>query len=434
VGTFFDEQRLNRDEIIALFEDKEFATMLKRKLSLFISTSLLVLALSACFPARQGAQSPQEMIETAAYATVSVQQTQMAFEELVLQLTRIAQATETPEAPTQAPVMNTSEPQQPSPTASPTMVIPSLTPLPPIATLLPPTPTPIPCLAAQFISDVTVPDGTVIKPNQAFTKTWRLKNMGSCSWTTDFDIVFVGGNAMGAPAAVDIVTTVRPGEMADFSVSMVAPANPGTYRSNWQLRNGSGTIFGLGSAGDKAFWAEIKVEEYSGSWDPAKGLDFAHNYCQAEWRTGAGLIGCPSTASDYNNGSVMRSNTPKLEGGYQDDEPAIILIPSKGDGGYIAGRFPSFTVKTGDRFTGLIGCMHDTPKCDVTFELLYKVVDSSDSGKLGDWIEVNDGNWTRLNVDLDFLADKKVEITLRVKNNGNNQDDRVFWLVPIINR
>jgi hypothetical protein len=328
------------------------------------------------------------------------------------------------------PVGNTPE-GQPTVSASPTVFIPSVTPFP---TSLPPTPTPIPCLAAQFISDVNIPDGTVLKSNQVFTKTWRLKNMGSCTWTTDFDMVFVGGNALGAPAAVDIITAIRPGEVADFSVTMVAPANPGTYRSNWQLRNGSGTIFGLGPAGDKAFWVEIKVEEYSGAWDPAKMLDFAHNYCQAEWRTGAGFIGCPSSGSDFNDGSVTRSSAPKLEGGYQDDEPAIIVIPNKGDSGYISGRFPPFTVKAGDRFTSLIGCMYDTPKCDVTFELLYKNVDSGESGKLGEWQEVNDGKWTQLDVELNFLADKKVEITLRVKNNGNNQDDRVFWLAPIIKR
>jgi hypothetical protein len=418
-----------------LIEDKEHAIMSKRRLPFWIFASVLVLILSACFPTPQGADmTPQEMIETAAYATVSAQQTQTAFEELVLELTRIAQASTTPVAPTGEPIVNTPEQEQPAATATPTVVIPSITPLPPTPTFLPPTPTPVPCLAAQFISDVNVPDGTVMKPNQAFTKTWRLKNMGSCTWTTDFDLVFVGGNAIGAPAAVDIVTSVRPGEVADFSVSMVAPANPGTYRSNWQLRNGSGTIFGLGSSGDKAFWVEIKVEEYSGSWDPAKMLDFAHNYCQAEWRTGTGFIGCPSSGSDYDNGSVTRTNSPKLEGGYQDDEPAIIVIPNKGDSGYISGRYPSFTVKTGDRFTALIGCMNDTPKCDVTFELLYKIVDGGETGKLGDWQEVNDGKWTKLDVDLGFLADKKVEITLRVKNNGSNQDDRVFWLAPIIKR
>jgi hypothetical protein len=408
--------------------------MFTRRLPLWIFASLLVLALSACFPTPQGSQDPQEMIETAAYATVSAQQTQIAFDSLVFELTRIAGVTSTPQAPTNTPVENTAQPGQPTATASPTVFVPSVTPFPPTPTQLPPTPTPIPCLAAQFISDVSVPDGTVMKPNQGFTKTWRLKNMGSCTWTTDFDMVFVGGNAMGAPAAVDIVTAIRPGEVADFSVSMVAPANPGTYRSNWQLRNGSGAVFGLGASGDKAFWVEIKVEEYSGSWDQAKMLDFAHNYCQAEWRTGTGFIGCPSSSSDYNNGSVSRSSSPKLEGGYQDDEPAIIVIPNKGDSGYISGRFPSFTVKSGDRFTSLIGCMYDTPKCDVTFEVLYKVLDGGENGKLGEWNEVNDGNWTKVDVDLNFLVDKKVELTLRIKNNGSNQDDRVFWLAPIIKR
>jgi hypothetical protein len=412
--------------------------MFTRKYPLWIFVSMLVLVLSACFPSPQNSSSAQEMIETAAYATVSVQQTQTAFDSLVIELTRIAQATSNPAGPTDTvvdptdtPVENSTQAPQPTATASPTVFIPSITPIP---TQLPPTPTPIPCLAAQFVSDVNTPDGTVLKPNQSFTKTWRLKNMGSCTWTTDFDMVFVGGNAMSAPAAVDIVTAIRPGEVADFSVTMVAPANPGTYRSNWQLRNGSGTIFGLGSSGDKAFWVEIKVEEYSGSWDPAKMLDFAFNYCQAEWRTGTGFIGCPSSASDYNNGSVSRTNSPKLEGGYLDDESAIVVIPNKGDSGYISGRFPSFTVKDGDRFTSLIGCMYDTPKCDVTFELLYKVIDSGENGKLGDWQELNEGNWTKLDVDLSFLKDKKVEITLKVKNNGSNQDDRVFWLAPIIKR
>jgi hypothetical protein len=419
-----------------LIEEKEKVIMFMRKLPLLIIISMLVLILSACFPSPQGSQDPQEMIETAAFATVSAQQTQIAFDALVAELTRIAQPSNTPEAPAQptpSPVESSPIPDQPTATASPTVFIPSITPLPPTPTALPPTPTLVPCLAAQFISDVNTPDGTIMKPNQGFTKTWRLKNMGSCTWTTDFDIVFVGGNSLSAPAAVDIVTAVRPGEVADFSVAMVAPANPGTYRSNWQLRNGSGTIFGLGSGGDKAFWVEIKVEEYSGSWDSTKMLDFAFNYCQAEWRTGTGFIGCPSSGSDYNNGSVIRSNTPKLEGGYQDDESAIIVIPNKGDSGYISGRFPSFTVKEGDRFTSLIGCMYDTPKCDVTFELHYKVVDG-ENGKLGEWQEVNDGKWTKLDVDLSFLKDKKVEITLRVKNNGSNQDDRVFWLAPIIKR
>jgi len=35
------------------------------------------------------------------------------------------------------------------------------------------------CDWAQFISDVTVPDGTKYEPGATFKKTWRLKNIGT---------------------------------------------------------------------------------------------------------------------------------------------------------------------------------------------------------------------------------------------------------------
>jgi len=44
-------------------------------------------------------------------------------------------------------------------------------------------PPPAGCDRAQFISDVTVPDGTTFAPGATFTKTWRLKNSGTCTWT-----------------------------------------------------------------------------------------------------------------------------------------------------------------------------------------------------------------------------------------------------------
>ena len=65
---------------------------------------------------------------------------------------------------------------------------------PPTVTGTPPTPTvtntpgtvtvtvaPSSCDKAQFIADVTVRDGTIMSPGQTFTKTWRLKNVGTCA-------------------------------------------------------------------------------------------------------------------------------------------------------------------------------------------------------------------------------------------------------------
>ncbi len=127
-----------------------------------------------------------------------------------------------------------------------------------------PTPsnTPIPCNLAKFISDVTVPDGTIFEPGETFTKTWRLKNVGSCAWTSGYDIVFSGGDAMDAPASVQLTAgTVNPGQNVDVSVDMTAPAAEGTYRGNWRLREPGDELFGIENSSSGLFWVEIEVKE-----------------------------------------------------------------------------------------------------------------------------------------------------------------------------
>ena len=125
-----------------------------------------------------------------------------------------------------------------------------------------PSETPIPCNLAKFISDVTVPDGTIFEPGETFTKTWRLKNVGSCAWTSGYDIVFSGGDAMDAPASVQLTAgTVNPGQNVDVSVDMTAPASEGTYRGNWKLREPGDELFGIENSSSGLFWVEIEVED-----------------------------------------------------------------------------------------------------------------------------------------------------------------------------
>jgi hypothetical protein len=129
-----------------------------------------------------------------------------------------------------------------------------------------PTPTPtsttVPCNLAQFITDVTVPDGTVYEPGDVFDKTWRLKNVGSCAWTAGYEIVFAGGDAMDAPSAVSVTAgTVNPGQSVDITVTMTAPADEGTYRGNWRMRDPSDVIFDIQNSSSGMFWVEIEVEE-----------------------------------------------------------------------------------------------------------------------------------------------------------------------------
>lgn len=123
-----------------------------------------------------------------------------------------------------------------------------------------PSDTPIPCNLARFVSDVSIPDGTIFGPGETFTKTWRLKNVGSCAWTSGYDFVFSGGDAMDAPASVQLTSgTVNPGQNVDISVDLTAPATSGTFRGNWQLRDPSDVIFGIENSTSGLFWVEIVV-------------------------------------------------------------------------------------------------------------------------------------------------------------------------------
>jgi len=93
------------------------------------------------------------------------------------------------------------------------------------------------------VADVTVPDNTEFAPGAAFTKVWRVGNSGTCTWEAGTQLVFVSGEPLGGPAAVD-VPAVAPDSNTDVSVDLVAPATPGTYRSTWQLQSPEGVRFG----------------------------------------------------------------------------------------------------------------------------------------------------------------------------------------------
>ncbi len=153
--------------------------------------------------------------------------------------------------PTVTPEQTRTETPIPSPTFT-IVVIPSRTLQPSI------TQTSQPCDVATFMDDITVPDGTVFSPGASFVKTWLLKNVGTCTWTTEYEIFFESGEHMGGPADLNLTKNVLPGESVQISVSLTAPATPGTYRGNWKFHNAKGDVFGLTSGGP--FYVEIVVK------------------------------------------------------------------------------------------------------------------------------------------------------------------------------
>jgi hypothetical protein len=124
---------------------------------------------------------------------------------------------------------------------------PSPTPVlaPPTAVSSTPTAAPQPAACtkgAAFVADVTVPDGTVLAPNQPFNKIWRIKNIGTCNWN-NYRFVYVAGIHMSAAGAIAVPLT-NAGTTADVLVAMTAPSNAGAYTGEGQLRDDQGALFG----------------------------------------------------------------------------------------------------------------------------------------------------------------------------------------------
>lgn len=112
--------------------------------------------------------------------------------------------------------------------------------------------------SASFVDDVTVADNTSFPRQTAFTKTWRLKNNGTCAWNANYNLVFVNGEQMGAPASIPLTYTPS-GETLDLSVDLVSPARDGAFVGNFELRNPDGGLIPVDNG--RYIWVAIVVGE-----------------------------------------------------------------------------------------------------------------------------------------------------------------------------
>lgn len=125
----------------------------------------------------------------------------------------------------------------------------------------------------SFVQDVTIPDGTLVGPNQAFTKTWAIQNTGDSAWRgrrlicQDEDYVLAKRLSGGflvpvvdcrlTPAAqVVAVPDAGPGEVVEVSVDFTSPALPCTVISLWKMTDAEGQLCFPGHMG---LWVQVRV-------------------------------------------------------------------------------------------------------------------------------------------------------------------------------
>jgi len=197
--------------------------MLKFRLILTIQTIMMIgaVVLSAC-----GASEPP-VTPTLAFSADEIRTQAVGTFSSDLTLTAFAAPSDTP-APTLTPAPSIT----PLATSTGGIVFGSTA---PVATAS--------CYGLSFVSDVTIPDNTPVAVGQSFTKTWKVKNAGSCAWDAGFKFAFTGGDAMGG-TTYTVPSSVAAGSVTDISVAMVAPNKTGTLRGNWRMSTASGQFFG----------------------------------------------------------------------------------------------------------------------------------------------------------------------------------------------
>jgi len=191
----------------------------------------------------------------------------------------------------------------------------------PTATM-PPTPTSASCTnLAKFVTDVTIPDDTEMLPGQEFIKTWRLQNVGTCTWNNQYALMFVKGDQMNGTSPLHLTGSIAPSSTVDLSVTLKAPGTAGTYRGTWVLYTPSAFNYNPETDSIASFYVQIKVVEGvselnlgAATW--TDNLDNADNWY---------LLDTPNTKFTQSDGKLVMTSI-KPGGGEEwdlSDQPSI---------------------------------------------------------------------------------------------------------------
>jgi len=189
--------------------------VLKRVYVLIVAAMILIFALTACGKATPTVDPALKITSIAATVMAEITQTALAMPTATPTLTPNPTATLSPVTATQSGPFSTAT-----------------------KSLLPGTGD-----NAKWDQDITIPDGSIIKPGAAFSKTWSIINSGTTTWTKEYQIIYIFG-PQATVMGVKLSKTVAPGEAVQITVPFIAPTTNGSYVSWWQMYSAAGFPFG----------------------------------------------------------------------------------------------------------------------------------------------------------------------------------------------
>ncbi|MFZ5904757.1 MAG: NBR1-Ig-like domain-containing protein [Chloroflexota bacterium] len=240
---------------------------MKRKLSSLAPLIVLSLVLSACGSGNAG----ESAVATSVALTVAAQNTQAAAPTSTPEATEAVSAS--PQAPTAAPSPTSKPAANTGPNAG--------------------------CLSANLVGE-TIPDGTILQPEETFTKTWTIKNSGTCTWDATYKFIFWSGDLMGGAYYYNLPQTVAPDQTISIPILLVAPTEPGSYRGYWRIQSPNGVDFGVGQY-DESVWVDVVVSD---SENPDYGVtSVTYDVVRDP------AVGCPTNVT-YTVSAVLTVNGP----------------------------------------------------------------------------------------------------------------------------
>ena len=185
----------------------------------------------------------------------------------------------------------------------------------PLSTISPPTAPPTfsgtykPCYSADYVSDVSIPDGTILAPSAPFWKTWRVLNSGSCSWDSTYKFVYYSGDIMGGAYVYNFPQFTAPGQNVDVTIELFAPQDNGTYTGYWRIQAPDKTVFGVGQY-NQSLTASVQVIAGAGTAPANWKTPGIYGVANVSYDTSIATRRCTTANTFYDPIAYITSNGP----------------------------------------------------------------------------------------------------------------------------
>jgi len=164
-------------------------------------------------------------------------------------------------------------------------------------------------------------------------------------------------------------------------------------------------------------------------------LDFTALLCNAGWSNGGQhLTACTPVNADHSGGFAEAADP--LQEGLPAGTPVLLTIPAWNGYSSLFLRYPSFSVRAGDRFLATLRCRETLP-CDVQFALEYFDASGNYHSPFMSWNYKTGDAPIEVDADLSGLAGQAVDfvLTLRLFHTLDTpQRDNGLWIWPQIFR